>query len=89
MRLWARPDAPIASRFFGGHDLPVIGENHARGRVSHFKGQLWRVLVLGKVIGSERVPKPVIRPLCESSGLSEKVDIMVIPPVAIGRQTLY
>ena len=76
-------------RFIWGYYLPVVVEDHTRRCVTHFQSELWRVLVLGKVIGSERVPKPVIRPLCESSGLSEKVDIMVIPPVAIGRQTLY
>jgi len=37
-------------RFSWGDHISIVVENHARGRVPHFKGRLWRVLVLGKMI---------------------------------------
>ena len=52
--------------------------------MSHLQGKLWRVLILGKVIGRETVPEPVIGPLSKLRGRPELVDVEVIPPMAVG-----
>ena len=50
----------------------------------HFQSQLWRVLVLGKVIGSEAVPQAVIWQAGEFGDLPKFLHVEMVPPVAEG-----
>jgi hypothetical protein len=59
--VWA--DGPVPFCFGWRHDLAVVVEDHPRRRMSHFQGELRCVLMFGEVIGGERMPQPVVRPM--------------------------
>ena len=63
-----RKNLPVPLGLFGRNNLAVVRENERRADVAHVERQARRVLVLGKVIGRETVPKPVIRPRAKPGG---------------------
>jgi hypothetical protein len=76
-------NAPVPFCFRRRHDLAVVVEDHPRRRMAHFQGELRCVLMLGEVIGGERMPQPVVRPTSKSDLRGEVPSGDVIGPEAL------